>query len=243
MLAPGRLVLAIENSNPSAATPAHGPGVVLARAGSILASRPIAPTEPDPADPQIRDDGIMPAIDAAVRDAGLTPADLRGSLILFSAGPGGFTALRIACACARMIAEALACETLSLPSAFVAAQGAGRPRAVALASKHDSAWITVFSDEGPAPEARLMTAADVPAIAQARTLAADPFLPEPIRAAAMAQGMTIEPLELSAEKLLQAGLAALASGRARLAGAEGLRPVYAREPEAITKWRALGRAL
>lgn len=241
------LALAIENSNPSAATPAHAPGVVLARDGLVLASRPIQPAELDPTDPQMRDDGVMPAIDAVVRDAGLAPAALRAGLILFSAGPGGFTALRIACACARMIAQALGCQTLSVPSALVAAQGQTRPRAVALASKHDSAWITVF--EGPeahaphVPDSRLMTAAEIPSIAHVGTLAADPFLPEPIRAAALAAGMTIEPLELSAEKLLRAGLAELASGRMQPAGAEGLRPIYAREPEAITKWRALGRPL
>lgn len=244
MPAPGRLVLAIENSNPSAATPSHAPGVVLARTSAVLTSRPIVPASLDPSDPQIRDDGIMPAIDAAVREAGLTPPDLRGALLLFSAGPGGFTALRIACACARMIAQALNCETLAVPSALVAAHAAPRPCAVALASKHDSAWVTVFDPASPAPPvARLMTASDVPGLRHARTLLADPFLPEPFHAAALATGLTIAPLELSAEKLLHAGLNALARGELSPGGPETLRPLYAREPEAITKWRALGRPL
>src|SRR6185295_10090138 len=87
---------------------------------------------------------LLPAIDRLFRRAGLSPADLRGGAVAVSAGPGGFTGLRIAIAAAKMLAETLQVRLIGVPSALVAAEAhAGEgPIIVALACKNETFWCT-----------------------------------------------------------------------------------------------------
>jgi tRNA A37 threonylcarbamoyladenosine modification protein TsaB len=107
--------------------------------------------------------------------------------------------------------------------------------AVALAAKRDSAWLTVFGESGEPDEGRLATAEDLASAARAgvRVLLADRFLPESMRARALALGVRIEAPVFSA--------AACARMAASMQGVDpsALLPLYPREPEAVTKWRAL----
>jgi tRNA threonylcarbamoyladenosine biosynthesis protein TsaB len=70
---------------------------------------------------------LMPAIDAAVRWAGLTPRDLRG--VVVGGGPGSFTGLRIGAATAKGMVAALGLPLWSYSGLLAAAAGCALPRA------------------------------------------------------------------------------------------------------------------
>lgn len=187
-----------------------------------------------------REDLLASSIDAAVRQARLTPRDLTD--VAVSIGPGGFTAVRIAVTTAKFIAEATGAACLPVASACVAApQGQSTPFGVALAAKGDTVHLTMFeptADGRAAPTshgeiadaASLVTAFDR---ASARTLVSDRFLPDSIRAAATARNIAIVPPAFSARACLREAL------NAQPVDPIALLPLYPREPEAVTKWRAL----
>jgi tRNA threonylcarbamoyl adenosine modification protein YeaZ len=259
----GPITLAIEVSNPSAVAPGdvagpgapHAPGgpdltgptIALARGAGVFEQEALSTAD------SRHDDDLMPAIDRMVRRAGLAPLDI--ARVAVSIGPGGFTGLRVAVATAKAIGEATIARLalkgdaarvcVGVPSAHVAALNwlSGRraaaepaPFAVALASKRDTAWLTTFSAGGE-PGRGALAGADALASARARAglrvLLADRFLPESMRDRAAALGIAIEPPVLSA--------AACARVAAAMPGVDpaALLPLYPREPEAVTKWRAL----
>lgn len=254
------LTLAIEVSNPSATgaapdgvTPVPevvGPSVALARGPLVLDQEWVGASRGR------HGDDLMPAIDRMVRRAGHTPRDV--SRVYVSIGPGGFTGLRVAVATAKAIGESIIARggprscTVGVPTARVAALNHvlrrgdtdARPFAVALASKRDTAWLTCFDARG-APESGvtghpglLAAAHDLAHLHRVHALGvliADQFLPGALRDAAAALGLAIEAPILSAR-----ACAIVASG---LPGIDPacLMPMYPREPEAVTLWRARGR--
>lgn len=155
------LILAIEISNPSA-DPDSSAGVALGRAtaGSVqfLGEEPLRAG--------VRhDDDLMPAIDRLFAAHRASPRDLAS--IAVSAGPGGYTSLRIAVATAKMLAFATGADTIPIPSALVAAHRVTPDRApavVCLASKGETAHATLLP---PADDAwwRSTGRAAVPALA------------------------------------------------------------------------------
>lgn len=124
-----KLILAIETSNPSAATdPAHAAGVAIGRVRlrpeaslaevlgvDVLAhewltppTRPVAgagagPSSTHPASLNA-DDTLLPAIERLLERAGVRPEQL--DRVAVSVGPGGYTGLRVACAAGKMLAQA-----------------------------------------------------------------------------------------------------------------------------------------
>ncbi|MBC7834999.1 MAG: tRNA (adenosine(37)-N6)-threonylcarbamoyltransferase complex dimerization subunit type 1 TsaB [Phycisphaerales bacterium] len=252
------LTLAIEISNPSAAVASSGsapsapPAAAGVALGQIDGSRvEVIATEPLRATGR-HDDDLMPAIERVCERCEVRARELQR--IIVSVGPGGYTGLRIAVAAAKMIAEASGAQCTGVPSAAVAAEGA-RPRlvsagligkswfTVALASKTDSAWLTMFPtgwNPGEAiPEGQLVSSArfaegSAPWLASA--IVADQFLPASMREAALARGVPLLPLELSAEACLHAG--------ARLAAGDPMEllPLYPREPDAVTLWNQRKKA-
>ena len=71
---------------------------------------------------------LMPAVDEAVRRAGLAPRDL--AAVVVGGGPGSFTGLRIAAATAKAMVRALGVPLFAfsgLAGAAAALRGAGRP--------------------------------------------------------------------------------------------------------------------
>ena len=99
----GRLILAIETSNPSAG---DGSGVALSDAAAGWTDvEPLRPSRQNaPGAPRTghggQDDDLMPAIDRLFRRRAARPSDL--SRVMVSVGPGGYTGLRIACAVGKM---------------------------------------------------------------------------------------------------------------------------------------------
>lgn len=231
---PEGLILGIETSNPSAVEPGCGwsPAVALARhtPGTLT---PLGTEALNLDRPQ--DDDLLPAIDRLVRRAGALPRDLRA--IALSTGPGGFTALRIATASVKMIAEVTGAQVHGVPSAWVVARRAAcaSPFAVALASKNDSAWLTQFDPHGsPLTEGRLVYARDfVPA--RLTALIADRFLPAPFAEACATARVPIIRPNFDPHALIEV------AQHATPIDPVSLLPIYPREPEAVTKWRALGR--
>jgi tRNA threonylcarbamoyl adenosine modification protein YeaZ len=226
---PDDAVLAIEVSNP--ALPPGG-SVAIARwgglrAGEVLAHEQVAPSTRE------RDD-LLCAIDRVARRAGVRPAGIR--VVAVSIGPGGYTSLRVAVAAGKMIAAGSGGVCVGVPTASVIAararaQGVDGPLAVALASKNDAVFLTLF--DGPV-HLRPGAMAGPEAVDPARphTLIADDHLPAPWRARALGAGWSIRPPLADAGALL-----ALVADAPRIEP-EALVPLYGREPEAVTLWRS-----
>jgi tRNA threonylcarbamoyladenosine biosynthesis protein TsaB len=254
------LILAIECSNPSAATTQHGraASVVLGhRVGApchmaSFAGEDIA-SSAGPSGRGGHDDDLLPAIDRAFRAAGRSPDDL--AAVAVSLGPGGYTSLRIAVAAAKMIALATGAKLVGVPTSLVAARTSMTGRRVpacllvALASKNDTASLTLIrpvdagmsfkrleivsatvggADCVPAP------LAPVAGIESGPVLIADQFLPPSIAVAAANLGYEHVPLALSASEVL----ASVILDNLPFSDPRTLAPIYAREPDAVTLWRA-----
>jgi tRNA threonylcarbamoyladenosine biosynthesis protein TsaB len=226
------ITLAIETSNPSGVAPhaAIRPGVALLRADDVLHVEPIVTHNP-------QHDDLMGAIERACTAARITPRDL--ARVAVSVGPGGFTNVRIAVTCARMIAEATGAALIAVPTALVVARSTLHqgPAAIALASKGDTAHVTIITahaltGDEPLREGQIMDAAALASIHIA-TLIADSFLPAAMRDVAQKQGWTL------LAPIFDPVACARAAMRLPPTDPAQLSPIYPREPEAVTKWRAM----
>jgi tRNA threonylcarbamoyl adenosine modification protein YeaZ len=262
----GEITLAIETSNPSAP---GAPGVAVGQwvagadaAGTslrILSTASIADNTSAPK--QRNEDRLMLAIDEAMNAAGLTPRHIKR--IAVSLGPGGFTSVRLAVTTAKCIAEVTGAACVGVPTALIAATHFAanhvasngdplpqQPFVVALASKGDDAYVQIFTPTNAAPnsapnaapgvtpltDGAVVDASGVATLARTHaftTLLADAFLPEPMRAQAHALNIAIAPIHLDPVACL------LASRGIQPVDPIALAPLYPREPEAVTKWRAL----
>lgn len=226
---PRGLILGIETSNPSAWTaesPAR-PGVALARMDGDLARLDVEPVALD----RPHDDDLVTAIERLMRRCGHRPRDL--AALAVSIGPGGFTALRIAVTVAKMISEATGALCIPVPSACAVARCATTPFpvGVALASKGESAWVTVFdAPTGPREPGAIRHSSDLAGLG-VRSLIADRFLPASFTRACTEHAVAIGPPVFDAFRVIEC--AADISPVDPVA----LEPLYPREPEAVTKWR------
>jgi len=215
---------------------------------------PVGP--PDPARDQ-----LMPAIDAAFREAHAEPRDLAG--VIVSIGPGGFTGLRMAVATAKALSLGVGCKIVAVPSAVVAASSAQLPAGatlVALASKGDDAWISQVRVDGdgcailraeladgakfeqlvrhamaePARGADMSPNAGQNA-APELVLICDEHLPSGVSGVAEALGIRRVALRLSPRACLHEGRRLFERGI--FTSADDLVPLYPREPEAVRLWR------
>lgn len=105
----GYLRLVLEASTPRASVAVVCGGELLAEGAAEM--RPGA------------DDALMPAVDVALRAAGVRPSELHA--VTCGAGPGGFTSLRIAAAIAKGVAHATGCALEAVPSLALAAAAHG----------------------------------------------------------------------------------------------------------------------
>ncbi|MEM9662853.1 MAG: tRNA (adenosine(37)-N6)-threonylcarbamoyltransferase complex dimerization subunit type 1 TsaB [Planctomycetota bacterium] len=221
------LTLAIESSNPSSGgEPGVALGVVSAESCEVLGVEPLGTGER-------HDDLLMPAIDRLFRNLGQAPGDIHR--ISVSAGPGGYTGLRIATSTGNLIALATGCPVVAVPSAAVVAHAmAGRgPLVVCLASKGESAWVTRFDGDGVmVGGGSLLSAADLN-LRPGETLVGDRFLPDSFRDAATSTGCDTAQPTFSPEACLAL------SARFPPVQAGNAAPLYGREAEAVTRWREL----
>lgn len=244
------IILAIEVSNPSAwtAPSAHPPtthfvgasagpftgrpGVVIAKAlGSTM--QVLARGESPPEDSH--SDGLIVSIAQAMKLAGLSPKQI--ATVAVSAGPGGYTAVRLAITTAKMIAEVHGAACIPVPTAHCVAHSAltnitaAQPLVVALASKGESCFLTEFAGE-TVSEGKLLTAAEWNPVGTP-TLIADSFLPQSFVAKAASLGLQ------RGYPVFDALACASICHRYPAVDPIRLTPIYPREPEAVTKWRAL----
>ena len=242
------LVLAIETSNPSASADGAGAsGVALGRLGAggavdvlgreLLRSRGSAAGGAGVAARGGHDDDLLPAIDRVFARLGADAGEL--AWVAVSAGPGGYTGLRVACAAGAMVALARGAKCVRVPSALVVLESVDQslrlegPIAVALASKNDSAWVQVFEGGAEVGAGSLLNAEGLERVGGrgVRTLIADRFLPEAMRAGTERMGMRVVEPVYSAEACLRVAARLTPVDPAELV------PLYPREPDAVTLWR------
>ena len=226
-----KIVLAIELSNPSASADAHAAAVFRVVGadctghGTLIGSKPI----PD----GIRSsDAIMVLIESLCAAHQIEPSQI--ARIIVSIGPGGYTALRIASTTAKVLAHTLGCELVAVPSAAVGAQAiepSHRPALIALASKNQMAHCSLVHQDGRVETLGMLDAQGVGEL-DLCSIYADKHLPGSFVELANDRGVSIEPLVLDARYVVSA-----AAGIAPIDPDE-LRPIYAREPDAVTQWRA-----
>ena len=222
---PAGAVFAIEVSQRS------GSVALRARPGGEAVEVPVPPSDD-------RGDHLMDVIDRACLAAGVGARDVR--LIAVSAGPGGFTGLRVACATARAVADAVGSQALGVPSALVAArtllrEGRWAPADLAracvlLAAKAPDAWRTTVEVESGMP--RVVESGLVPAASALPHVAiGDP------QARALWPGIAADAwleARFSALACLEVGESLVAAGAS--ADPTLLAPIYPRAPEAVTLW-------
>lgn len=228
------LTLAIEATNPNVPTP----GVLLARTDDdspgklvVLATRRLHQQGR-------HDDLLLPAIAELFEETGTKPAEL--DEVLVSIGPGGFTATRLVCVAAAVLAEVSGARTLAVPTVRVAIETAlqvgklGSGVVVAMACKQDSAYVARFdttqrkfsergSSIGPSEFDGLLLPGD--------SLVHEGHLPEQMLEIASKRGIECIPMNLTTDGLLACRSAA------EVVPIEALRPIYPREPDAVTQWR------
>ena len=176
-------------------------------------------------------DGLMGAVDALCCEHGVRPADIER--IAVSVGPGGYTALRVSVTVAKMLSAAIGCGVVAVPTAAVAGVGlkCDDNAVVALASKNGKAHCTRVVDGG-VTVLGVVDGAEVSGCG-AEVLVGDEHVPAEMIEAAKTAGMEILGIELTGRACLEAsvGLGEIDRGL--------LTPLYAREPDAVTQWRAL----
>lgn len=230
----------------------EGPGVAVGELVDVTDDNPLgvrvlatarlseAPArEPGPVKAR-NEDRLMVAVDEAMKAAGLAPRHLKR--IAVSVGPGGYTSVRLAVTTAKCIAEVTGAQCVGVPTTLVAAvvraaRGAKGAFGVALASKGSDAFVQAFDNLGNSlGDGALLDAPGLEALRQRHAIEAllcDQFLPEAMRAHALAAGLSLEALVLDP-------VGCLAASRG-LTGVDpvSLVPLYPREPEAVTKWRTM----
>ena len=204
---------------------ARGPGLVIDHAGRVArvglgrgsdAGHGLATAETTPARRHRVD--VLAAADGLLAAAGQSPADL--SWVGWVTGPGSFTGLRVAAATVQMLRLARTARPGAAPLRVVgipateALLAAEPDAAVALSVKRGTAWTAAA---GLPPALRPLDAARLPG----RRLLADPPHGD-------------APALVDLRVLFGLARARVAAGRGD--GPEDLRPLYPREPEAVTIW-------
>ena len=223
------LTLAIETSNPASSTESSRCGVALGRTEGV--ANELVDVE-FLRDTDRHSDDLMPAIKRLLRRAGHNPEQLER--VAVSAGPGGFTSVRIAVVTAKMIARASGASCVAVPSAHVVAasvaDGGGR-FGVALAGKADTAHVTCFDQDGrPASEGVVLDADGLEGLGLS-LLVADRHLPAPMRERCGTLGAAVIEPSFDPAACLE-----ISASYPDVAVAD-LLPIYPREPEAVRIWR------
>ncbi len=188
------------------------------------------------------DDDLLPAIDRLYSRINIKPTST--AAIGVSIGPGGFTGLRIAITTAKMLAEVTSCKLVAIESAIVACQSLNQqgPIIVALAAKGDSCWATKLinkddtwqiSEQGRIVDANSINLSDV------KVLVGDKHLPQEICSLCQQVGVAIIEPRFDPSACVSIAYQLFCSGQ--LVDPLDIKPLYPREPEAVTIWAKKGR--
>lgn len=218
------LILAIETSNPTSSGHADSDaGVALVQHGpecgfQVLGVEHLRQTGH-------HDDDLMPAIDRLFTRCQVERRTL--DRVAVSIGPGGYTGLRVAVTTANVIATACQAQAVGVPTALALIRRATiqMPCAVCLAVKGDSLWVHRF----PENDARVLRATSLVDSGLAGVVG-DQHLPDEVRSALQAEGVQIESPRFDPVAVAEASI--------HLKPSHSVRALYAREPEAVTRWRA-----
>lgn len=235
------LILAIESSNPASATGSSD----LAGAGAVALCRAQAGglevLGVEPLSAATRDDDLMGAIDRLSKRLGMRARDI--GRIAVSIGPGGFTGVRIAVATAKAISEATGARVVGVPTAEGVARTIDqrerrtRPVIVCLAWKRADVWRTVLQPGAARGSGEL--------VALNRLLEGIAFEPTLVMDARLEERLRSLDAIPSRARVVRPSFDPVAIGLVSLelpdADPLALAPLYPREPEAVTKWRELGR--
>lgn len=185
---------------------------------------------------------------ALAGETGVSPDAIRA--VAVAVGPGGFTGLRVSVAFAKAFALARGIPAIPVPSAalFAAsdrARGGRGPWLVALASKAQTAWAALVDDplvaiDGDIVDASALATLAAEAARAGGALLADDHLDPALAACASAEGVATR--TLAVEPRVFAEISAEIHARGGAVAPAALLPVYAREPEAVTNWRARAAA-
>jgi tRNA A37 threonylcarbamoyladenosine modification protein TsaB len=189
------------------------------------------------------DDDLMPAIDRVWKRTGAGPGFQSLTRVGVSVGPGGYTSTRVACAVGKMIAEASGAECVAVPTADAVLEAAGAEMregrvAIALASKGETVWLRMYENGGAVGAGGIVDVDTAASIFQrgVTRLIADRHLPAKIRTIAADAGVRI------VEPVFDAGACARVAARLSPVDPAELVPIYPREPDAVTLWRAKKKA-
>ncbi len=218
------LILAIETSNPSTGSgTCPSAGVAIVRKTKTDCSQVIGIESLR--ETGRHDDDLMPAIDRLFARASMQPAQI--DRVAVSIGPGGYTGLRVAVTTANVIAEVCRAQVVGVPTACALIRRAQVPKpcAICLAVKGPSVWVHRFPEDevGVVP---------IESICENgyKGIVADQFLPDDIRAVLSENGVVIESPRYDPVAVAEASDAFEPSSV--------VAALYAREPEAVTRWRA-----
>lgn len=186
---------------------------------------------------------------ALAAECGVAPEKIAS--IAVAVGPGGFTGLRVSTAFAKGFALARGVPLVPVPSAriFAAsdrARGGSGPWLVALAAKGATAWVDrvgepfTEGDDGSVADADAFASLARRVAAERGALLADGHLDAALVGRARDAGLPVRELRVETSAFAEVSAEILARGGAVAPAA--LQPIYAREPEAVTNWRARGSA-
>lgn len=188
------------------------------------------------------DDDLLPAIDRLYSRINIKPAST--AAVGVSIGPGGFTGLRIAITTAKMMAEVTNCKLLAIESSLVACQALNQqgPIIVTLAAKGESCWATriIYKDDHwqNSQQGRLVDAGSIN-LKDAKVLLGDKHLPPEIRSLCQQVGVAI--IEPWFDPAVCVSIAHQLFCSGQLVDSLDIKPLYPREPEAVTIWAQKGQ--
>lgn len=222
------ITLGIEMSNPSANASGHAPTHSIAfwdERGHLIGSSALPESSRG-------SDAILHAIASLARECAVVPNSI--ACVIVSVGPGGYTALRIATTSAKVLADTLNAKLVAVPTSRVAScsiEDPQRPALIALASKKDRCHASLLKADGSIEELGIIDASALGSHA-IKSVVADHHLPKSFRERASSLNLDVHPLRLDARALLDA------SERIDPIDPLHCAPIYAREPDAVTQWRA-----
>jgi len=235
------ITLVIEVSNPGPA----GDRASVALIAGADADSPVMVGKTALSARRRHEDALMPAVASLCRQADLNANDL--DRIAVSIGPGGFTSVRIATTTAKLIAEVTAAKCLPVPTALALAFGAASRSKqsgqilVLLAWKRDDVWGQRFSGgDCPTPinEPHLIPLNEIATHSKGALLVADAGLVTRLRELKLAEfAGEVVVAEFDPVDVYRASWSVAPTDPLLLL------PLYPREPEAVTKWRALHPAV